>query len=215
MTPERAVTADMLSNEIVQDIKTRLLFVSPFKTVRTSHTEETSYEVMYRDTSAATDVEYPFRRADTDEYVKMLIPGWVRERATEVLFDDSQDDEPSIVHCVLDCLVKLPIDVRARLCKTILLVGGCAMLPNFQARFHYDLVRALEQERYEQLGGLGERFAFLDGGERGRVFMPNTRTWIGGSLVGALKASGPEVTKETWNGTVPDWTTSHLEKSVE
>jgi actin-related protein 10 len=31
-----------------------------------------------------------------------------------------------------------------------------------------------------------------------------------GSLAGSLKTSGPEVLKERWNGTVPDWSTSVL-----
>ncbi|KAF9963275.1 hypothetical protein BGZ65_004765 [Modicella reniformis] len=44
----------------------------------------------------------------------------------------------------------------------------------------------------------------------GKVFMPNCRTWIGGSLVGSLKVSGPEVLRENFNGTVPDWTTASL-----
>ncbi|KAF9978197.1 hypothetical protein BGZ73_003378 [Actinomortierella ambigua] len=44
----------------------------------------------------------------------------------------------------------------------------------------------------------------------GRVFMPNCRGWIGGSLIGSLKASGPELLRENYNGTVPDWSTSDI-----
>ncbi|KAG0100244.1 hypothetical protein BGZ93_003112 [Podila epicladia] len=42
----------------------------------------------------------------------------------------------------------------------------------------------------------------------GKVFSPNCRGWIGGSLVGSLKSSGPELLRENFNGNVPDWSTS-------
>ncbi|KAI1309732.1 hypothetical protein EDD11_003984 [Mortierella claussenii] len=44
----------------------------------------------------------------------------------------------------------------------------------------------------------------------GKVFMPNCRAWIGGSLIGSLKVSGPEILRESFNGTVPDWSTVSL-----
>ncbi|KAG0357826.1 hypothetical protein BGZ54_000174 [Gamsiella multidivaricata] len=44
----------------------------------------------------------------------------------------------------------------------------------------------------------------------GKVFMPNCRAWIGGSLIGSLKASGPEILRENFNGSVPDWSTASL-----
>ncbi|KAF9960105.1 hypothetical protein BGZ72_007939 [Mortierella alpina] len=44
----------------------------------------------------------------------------------------------------------------------------------------------------------------------GKVFMPNCRAWIGGSIVGSLKSSGPETLKENFNGTVPDWSTATM-----
>ncbi|KAG0242655.1 hypothetical protein BGW41_003758 [Actinomortierella wolfii] len=48
----------------------------------------------------------------------------------------------------------------------------------------------------------------------GRVFMPNCRGWIGGSLIGSLKASGPELLRENYNGTVPDWSTSDMAGAI-
>jgi hypothetical protein len=66
----------------------------------------------------------------------------------------------------------------------MLLVGGTAMIPNFQARFHQECIRtAGEHPRYRVLQRLVDKMRFLSGGERGRVFPANCRTWIGGKFL--------------------------------
>lgn len=37
----------------------------------------------------------------------LLIPGWIREHAADVLFEPGDEDEPSIVQCTLMALVKV------------------------------------------------------------------------------------------------------------
>lgn len=37
------------------------------------------------------------------------VPGWVRERAAEVLFEDGGKDEPSVQEIVLECLLKVSL----------------------------------------------------------------------------------------------------------
>jgi actin-related protein 10 len=38
----------------------------------------------------------------------LLVPGWVRERAAEVLFEnDNDDDQKSVVEAILDALCKV------------------------------------------------------------------------------------------------------------
>ena len=37
----------------------------------------------------------------------LVVPGWVRERAAEVLFEDGDAEEPSLPEVVLDCLLKV------------------------------------------------------------------------------------------------------------
>ncbi|KAF8946903.1 hypothetical protein BGZ46_005670, partial [Entomortierella lignicola] len=59
----------------------------------------------------------------------------------------------------------------------------------------------------DRKGGSKEKKVYQSSG---KVFMPNCRAWIGGSLVGSLKASGPEILRENFNGTVPDWSTVSL-----
>lgn len=162
----------------------------------------------YRDTSAATDITYRFRRADTNEQVRLFIPGWIRERAAEVLFDGLADEDvASVVQCTLQCFLSMKADLRACLITRVLVVGGTAQLPNFQPRLHQEMVRSmLEDPKYIALRGLANRVQFLTNPEQGSAFPANCRIWVGGSLIGALKINLPEVTKEQWNGTVPDWT---------
>ncbi|KAL8286464.1 hypothetical protein RQP46_004481 [Phenoliferia psychrophenolica] len=57
------------------------------------------------------------------------IPGWVRERAAEVLFEPGTEDERSLTEVILEALLRLPVDLRRPLASSILVVGGTAMLP--------------------------------------------------------------------------------------
>ncbi|RKP10767.1 actin family [Thamnocephalis sphaerospora] len=208
----------MLDAETLEDLKTRILFVSPFNLIRpdggpTPSQEGDDFEGWYRDASAATDVTCRLRRADTGQACRLLVPGWVRERAAEVLFV-GDEDAPDLVCCLLDCLLKVNVELRPRMVEHVLLTGGTVMLPNFQARFHQECIRmASTHPRYRPLQSLMDRMRFLSGGERGRIFPANCRAWIGGSLVGVLKASGPEITKEKFTGVVPDWAVPELEPS--
>ncbi|WVQ79414.1 hypothetical protein IAT38_001511 [Cryptococcus sp. DSM 104549] len=83
--------------------------------------------------------------ASTDMgYGTLIVPGWVRERAAEVLFEDDDETEgEGIPHAVLAALLKLPIDLRATLIESILVTGGTASLPNFIPRLRISLLQAL------------------------------------------------------------------------
>ncbi|KZP23805.1 fungal-specific actin related protein [Athelia psychrophila] len=73
----------------------------------------------------------------------LVIPGWIRERAAEVLFEGGDVDESSVAEIVLDALIKIPVDLRKTLASSILVVGGTSMLPGFIPRLHAELLRAL------------------------------------------------------------------------
>ncbi|KAG8932829.1 hypothetical protein FRC02_000513 [Tulasnella sp. 418] len=73
----------------------------------------------------------------------LIIPGWIRERAAEVLFDGGDVDEKSIVEVILDVLVKIPMDLRKELVSSIVVTGGTTMLPGFIPRLQAELVKAL------------------------------------------------------------------------
>ncbi|KAL4062905.1 actin-domain-containing protein [Scleroderma citrinum] len=74
----------------------------------------------------------------------LIIPGWVRERAAEVLFEGGDVDESSVAEVILDSLLKVPIDLRRTMATSILVAGGTAMLPGFIPRLHAELLRAIE-----------------------------------------------------------------------
>ncbi|KAK8849491.1 hypothetical protein IAR55_004825 [Kwoniella newhampshirensis] len=74
----------------------------------------------------------------------LIVPGWVRERAAEVLFADDDDEEAeSITHAILGCLLKLPIDLRTSLASSILITGGTASLPGLIPRLRIALLQRL------------------------------------------------------------------------
>ncbi|KAG6865791.1 hypothetical protein C0991_011783 [Blastosporella zonata] len=73
----------------------------------------------------------------------LIIPGWIRERAAEVLFEGGDVDEASVAEVILNALLKVPVDLRKTLASSILLSGGTAMLPGFIPRLHAEIIRAL------------------------------------------------------------------------
>ncbi|KAJ7126832.1 actin-domain-containing protein [Mycena epipterygia] len=73
----------------------------------------------------------------------LIIPGWVRERTAEVLFEGGDVDESSVAEVILDSLLKVPVDLRKTLASSILVVGGTSMLPGFIPRLQYELLRAV------------------------------------------------------------------------
>jgi hypothetical protein len=62
---------------------------------------------LWRDFSAATDLYHPMSTT-AEGKSWLLVPGWVRERAAEVLFEnDNDDDQKSVVEAILDALCKV------------------------------------------------------------------------------------------------------------
>ncbi|KAF8525930.1 actin family [Hysterangium stoloniferum] len=153
----------------------------------------------------------------------LIIPGWIRERASEYLFEGDVD-ESSVAQVILDSLLKTPRDLRKGLISSILVVGGTAMLPGFIPRLHSELVRALtpreDQSRapgrrpynpYLALQPLLKHISILNNPSpppptaakqtagRAPAFSPAALPWVGGSLAGALKTGGEEISRERWD----------------
>ncbi|SDA02253.1 BZ3500_MvSof-1268-A1-R1_Chr7-3g09591 [Microbotryum saponariae] len=84
----------------------------------------------------------------------LLIPGWVRERAAEVIFDsgDGGEDERSLQEVILEALLKLPIDLRRPLAGSILCTGGTTMLPGFIPRLRHEIDEVLRLSQTAPLG---------------------------------------------------------------
>ncbi|KAJ3329631.1 hypothetical protein HDU76_007528, partial [Blyttiomyces sp. JEL0837] len=197
---------DSITPETWEDLKARTCFVGGFPTFRDVSHDNREVAYPYREraipytiySSIATPVLWRVSHSE-----RILVPGWVRERAAEVLFEGDDDGE-SVASVVLETLMRCPRDVRKELMKSILLVGGTAMMPGFQDRLMEHLVQFLEdpKRKFVTVKRLATDIKFLK-----TIFMANCMTWIGGSLVGALKTSGPEITLEAYlkDRRVPDW----------
>lgn len=88
----------------------RLLFCSPLLI----NSEEQDRVTAYKNFSSATDLYYPISLQDGSK-ATLLIPGWIRERTVEVLFE-GDEDEPGLAHCILNGLTKV--------CVVVLFVEG-------------------------------------------------------------------------------------------
>jgi actin-related protein 10 len=84
----------------------------------------------------------------------IVIPGWIRERAAEVLFESGDEDELSLVDMILRTLLKLPIDLRTTLASNIYISGGTAMLPGLAHRIRKEVIQRLEVSQKEGKEGL-------------------------------------------------------------
>ncbi|KAJ7592903.1 actin-domain-containing protein [Mycena floridula] len=102
---------------------------------------------MYKRNSTATDLTIrvvpPLQQQNGTGNGTLIIPGWIRERCAEVLFEGGDVDESSIAEVVLDALLKVPVDLRKTMAASILVTGGTAMLPGFISRLHTELLRAI------------------------------------------------------------------------
>ncbi|KIK55142.1 hypothetical protein GYMLUDRAFT_176167 [Collybiopsis luxurians FD-317 M1] len=197
---------------------------------------------MYMRHSTTTDlrlrVEPPSSMASSNSlgFGTLIIPGWIRERTAEVLFEGGDVDEGSLAEIILDALLKVPVDLRKTLASSILVVGGTSMLPGFIPRLQAEILRAIslpplprpptrpgrpappQYDRYSTLRPLIPYFAILNNpsppvplSDRAKnnagkapAFSPATMAWIGGSLAGALKTGGAEVSREKWDAADPD-----------
>ncbi|PPQ64597.1 hypothetical protein CVT26_001995 [Gymnopilus dilepis] len=102
---------------------------------------------LYKRHSTATDIHMhvvppPSQPTGTGRGT-LIIPGWVRERGAEVLFEGGDVDESSLAETILDALLKVPRDLRKTLVSSILVSGGTAMLPGFIPRLQAEIVLAL------------------------------------------------------------------------
>ncbi|KAG7089391.1 hypothetical protein E1B28_011079 [Marasmius oreades] len=102
---------------------------------------------LYTRHSTATDLRLrvaPLPGGGGLGYATLIIPGWVRERAAEILFEPGDVDEKSVAEVILDALLKVPLDLRKTMASSILVVGGTPMLPGFIIRLHSELLRAIQ-----------------------------------------------------------------------
>jgi actin-related protein 10 len=120
------VPDDILTNDLLEDIKAQGCFVSDLVDLEPEEPEPSTEEMdvdrpepdvydeasdvrlmrrlerRWASRSTATDVTLPIPGKGT-----LLIPGWVRERAAEVLFEPGDEDEANVSEVLLECLLKV------------------------------------------------------------------------------------------------------------
>ncbi|KAI9269002.1 hypothetical protein BDA99DRAFT_546220 [Phascolomyces articulosus] len=216
LAPQNPVPQSVLTPSLLENLKATVLFCSPL--MMDKREVQSDPIAGYKNFSSATDVYYPVVLEDGTK-ATLLIPGWIRERAAEVLFEGDEEDEPSIIHCILNAILRVQSDLRRPLMSSLLLNGGTSLIPGFQSRLKQELLRVMrdptkfEKKRYASLLRLQNSVRFIDSPEdnkgAGRIFMNNVRGWIGGSLMGSLKLSGEELAREKYKGVVTDWSINH------
>ncbi|SHO79950.1 Similar to S.cerevisiae protein ACT1 (Actin) [Malassezia sympodialis ATCC 42132] len=126
-------------------------------------------------------------------YRGIQVPGWLRERAAELLLEPGDEDEQSVSECIAQCVRSLPRDLRREMQASVLLAGGTAMLPGLAARLEADVAQALGVAP-DAVRVLGGRTSFVPS---------QVLAWTGASLAAHFEAgSVAPVTREAWCGQV-------------
>ncbi|PWN25105.1 actin-like ATPase domain-containing protein [Jaminaea rosea] len=105
----------------------------------------------------------------------LIIPGWLRERVADYFWDsedaedDSDEDECPPLHLlILSTLLRLPIDLRRPLARSILVTGGVASMPGFAHRMGNELRAVLDEVTEEDLAGAMVNLAVTPVAQRGK-----------------------------------------------
>ncbi|RMX35520.1 hypothetical protein pdam_00003835 [Pocillopora damicornis] len=154
-----------------------------------------------RPASQVPKVDYPL---DGGRIIR--IEGQIREQTFDILFDGDEEGK-SIATCLLDSILKCPIDTRKQLAENIVLVGGTVMTPGFKHRLLQEIYCLLQSPRYKEN-------LFMKTIKMHQIpVTANCTSWLGGrpvfcAIFGALEVlADRSVTKERYNqdNKIPDW----------
>lgn len=132
---DSGVSVELLTDETVEEVKTRLCFVTTRERALKHEKNET--------VAPPPDVAYPINGQEI-----IVIPGKVRETVYEVLFADD-NDHLSLPHIILSAVKACTADTRKQLLENVVLVGGTAMALGLVARLQQELTILLKSEPYK------------------------------------------------------------------
>ncbi|KAJ2124371.1 hypothetical protein IW147_001736 [Coemansia sp. RSA 720] len=186
----------VLTLPIVEFIMRKLLFAAP----------QTLEDV------ARAEDEWPWVRLAVDTpngRGELRVPQWLRCRTYELLLEgDSGRDYAGIISALMECIIRVPVDLRRVLVARVAVVGGVADMPGFSKQLIYELNMRLQRE--ERWLALAKCVSLAEEPTAGAVFRPSDRPWIGASLAVAAKIGGVDVRRDDFDGyNVPDWTSSY------
>jgi len=159
-----------LSEAVLEDIKVRCCFISPFTRAQIFAKNKVLPNKSNDSFKEASPVNYPF---SPDTIIH--IPGIVREFACEVLFEQDIDGR-SIATLILDTLIQSPVDLRRQLADNILIIGGTAMMPGFLHRFNAELTHLVNVSTYVN------KLAIKECHFHSSPAQLNYTAWLGGSI---------------------------------
>ncbi|CAF0869647.1 unnamed protein product [Rotaria sordida] len=184
-----------LSEDILEDIKVRCCFISPFTRAQIYAKNKLDSNETFKE---ASSINYPLGPETV-----IHIPGIIREFACEVLFEQDIDGK-SIATLILDSLLQSSVDLRRQFADNILVIGGTAMMPGFLHRLNAELNYLVNISTYVNKLAI-KQFHF-----HSPPAHLNYTAWLGGSIIGALDTlESQSIIREKYleNGIVPDWFT--------
>ncbi|KAK7002514.1 Actin-related protein 10, partial [Halocaridina rubra] len=107
-----------LSDKILEDIKVRTCFVTTME--RSQRLLNNKYDRSVEPPPPPPSVKYPISGSRI-----IIVPGTVRELATEILFEQDED-HLSVASMILDALMQCPRDCVKKLAENLLIIGGTA-----------------------------------------------------------------------------------------
>jgi len=189
---------ELLSESILEDIKVRTCFVTHMERGRMIQAALADPANQKKIEKTPPDVEYPL---EGDKV--LVLDGFVREAAFEVLFRHDEDDK-SLAQLILDSVLKCPIDLRRPLLERIHVIGGGCMVPGFLARLKSELTDLLNDENLYGKKIVAQSLKFFKSPAK-----ENFASWLGASIFGGLEIlPHRSVSREQFQAkpTIPDWT---------
>lgn len=131
---ETGVSAERLTDDIVEEIKVRTCFV-------TTHERALKFR-NNKEITPTPDVDYPVHGQQS-----IMIPGKLRETAYEVLFPDD-NDRLGLPYIILNAITACSMDTRKQLIENVVMIGGTAMANGLTARLKKEIVLLLQSDLY-------------------------------------------------------------------
>ncbi|KAJ2138121.1 hypothetical protein IW136_003244 [Coemansia sp. RSA 678] len=185
-----------LTPQIVEFITRKLLFAAP----------QTSEDVV------RAEDEWPWVRLAVDSKDgrgELCVPQWLRSRTYELLLEgDWRRDYKGIISALMECILRVPVDLRRVLVARVAVVGGVADMPGFSKQLICELNMRLQRDA--RWLALAKCVSLAEEPTAGAVFRPSDRPWIGASIAVAAKIGGVDVRRDDFDGyNVPDWTSGY------
>lgn len=133
---ENGVSSDLLTNDVIEEIKVRTCFVTTYERSQKYKNNE--------EVTPPPSVDYPIRGKET-----ITISGKLRETAYEVLFPED-NDRLGLPYIILDAILACSIDMRKALLENLVIIGGGAMAQGLTARLKDEMLALLKTDVYKE-----------------------------------------------------------------